>query len=373
MKPGILFCMRYPDDEGFVWKTVARLRDLIAAELTEFDCHIAFPRLTGRSVHRFSHLRPVELDCYQLDQGSRASLRSFVKQHAVGTIVYMSALPSSIDLAFLRGLGLITVNTEEDSFDPDRRDCFARRWAKFVVRRILHRQLHDLHIANSEASGAWLMQYSQIPPARLRVIPNGVDCDYFQPVGACSPGLFDPNRRRIICAGQARPVKRLDTIIRCAARIVDQTEFADVDFLYVGEGEMLCQWRRLVEQLGIASRFHFAGQQADLRPYYQSACLMAHAAEQESFGLVLAEAMASGLPVVAIAAPGPSGIIADNQTGRLVPIGDEAAFAAALESYLRERAMIATHGAAARKRAVERFSIHRQARDTASAIRQVSG
>jgi glycosyltransferase involved in cell wall biosynthesis len=372
MRPGILFCMRYPDDEGFVWKTVARLRDLIAAELTGFDCHIAFPRLTGRSVHQFDHLCPVELDCYRLDRADKARLKGFVEQNRVSTIVYMSALPSTIDLPFLRRLGLTTVNTEEDSFDPARRDSRVRRWAKFVVRRVLQRQLHDLHIANSEAQGAWLMRYSHVPPARLRVVPNGVDCEYFRPVGPKPPDLFDPSRRRVICAGQARPVKRLETIIHCAAGIVAQPEFADVDFVYVGDGEMLAQWRALVADLGIGARFHFAGHQADLRPYYQSASVMVHAAELESFGLVLAEAMACGLPVVACAAPGPRDIIADNQTGRLVPIGDEGALAAALESYLRDRALTEAHGSAARKRAVERFSIHRQARDIAAAIRKVS-
>lgn len=364
--------MRYPDDQGFVWKTVARLRDLIGAELSEFQCHIAFPRLTGRSVHQFDHLRPVELDCYRLNGADKASLKSFVEQNNVGTIVYMSALPSTIDLPFLRKLGLMTVNTEEDSFDPDRRDSLARRWAKFAMRRILKRQLHDLHIANSVAQGAWLMRHSYVPPARLRVVPNGVDCGYFQPVGPKPPDLFDPSRRRVICASQARPVKRLETIIHCAAEIVAKPEFADVDFVYVGDGEMLAQWRALVADLGIGARFHFAGQQADLRPYYQSASVMVHAAELESFGLVLAEAMACGLPVVAYAAPGPQEIIADNQTGRLVPIGDPAAFAAALESYLRDRVLTGAHGSAARKRALEQFSIHRQARDIAAAIREVS-
>lgn len=72
--PNILFCMRYPDDEGFVWKTVAQLRDLVAGQLPDRQCWVAFPALTGRAVHRFEHLQPVELDAYRLNAPDRARL-----------------------------------------------------------------------------------------------------------------------------------------------------------------------------------------------------------------------------------------------------------------------------------------------------------
>jgi glycosyltransferase involved in cell wall biosynthesis len=366
----ILFCMRYPDDEGFVWKTVARLRDMVASMLGERQCFIAFPQLTGRSVHSFAHLQPLELDCYRLNPDDRAALRRLVAQRQIGAIVYMSALPATLDLPFLRSLGLVTINTEEDSFDHNQRDPLAKRLAKFAVRRVLRRQLHDLHIANSPSQGEWLKRYAQIPSQRLTVIPNGVDCSHFVPAAPGQAPVLDPQRRWVICVSQARAEKRVDLILRCAARIADKTEFIDVSFVYVGGGELLEQWRQLAADLGIADRVHFAGQQNDLRPWYQASSLMVHAAQRESFGLVLAEAMACALPVVASAAAGPSEIIADNHTGRLVASDDEAGFGAAMEFYLRNPDLARTHGLAGRERATQRFSIHRQATDIAAAIRK---
>lgn len=363
--------MRYPDDEGFVWKTVARLRDMVAGELPGRRSFIAFPRLTGRSVHRFEHLEPAELDCYRLDAQDRAALRRFVSDRQIGAIVYMSALPATLDLPFLQGLGLLTINTEDDGFDPVRRDP-AHRWlAKFVVRRLLGRQLHDLHIANSRAQGAFLRRFAHVPPRRLLVIPNGVDCGHFTPGPPPRPPLLDPARRWILCVSQARAEKRVDLILRSMARIAAQAEFADVSLAYVGAGDELARWRELAASLGIADRVCFAGHQDNTLPWYRSASIMVHAAERESFGLVIAEAMACALPVVAMAAAGPAEIVADGVTGQLVPMGDEAAFGEAIEGYLRSPERTQAHGEAGRQRAQRHFSIHRQARAIAAALDRV--
>lgn len=363
--------MRYPDDEGFVWKTVARLRDMVAGALTGRRCYIAFPRLTGRSVHQFDHLTPVELDCYRLDGPDREALRKLVSDRQIGAIVYMSALPATLDMSFLRSLGLITINTEEDGFDPLRRDPPHRWLAKFIARRLLRWQLHDLHIANSRSQGAFLRRFAHTPPQRLLVIPNGIDCTHFLPGPVPSPPLLDPARRWIICVSQARPEKRIDLILRSMARIAAQAEFADVSLVYVGAGAELESWRALAASLGIADRVCFAGRQENMLPWYRAASIMVHAARRESFGLVIAEAMACALPVVAMAAAGPSEIIADGETGQLVPIDDEAAFCAAIEAYLRDRERARAHGRAGRQRVKLHFSIHRRARAIATALDEV--
>ncbi len=364
-RPGILFCMRYPDDQGFVWRTVVRVRDRIAAQLKEYESYVAFPELTGNSAHSIAHMQPVAIDCYRLADEDKARLRAFVAEHDIKAIVYMSALPTTLDMAFLHGLNVRTINTEEDSFDHRVRDSLPRQMVKFLVRRVLGRQLHDLHIANSASQGEWLTRYAKIPRARMAIAPNGIDTDHFVP--ATDPR--EDETVHIICAGQARREKRVDVILRCAARICAQPEFADVRFTCVGDGEMLPEWRKLADALGLGARFQFAGAQSDLLPYYQSADLMVHAAERESFGLVLAEAMACGLPVVASAAAGPCEIIVDGETGRLIALDDEDGFARAMEAYLRDPDLRAAHGAAGRTRVLDRFSMDRQVRQMAAAIR----
>lgn len=368
-RKGILFCMRYPDDQGFVWKTIAQIRDATAGALNAFENYIAFPKLTGNPVHIFRHMEPVELDCYMLDPAGKSRLKQFVEEKGVVAIVYMSALASTLDMKFLRSLGVVTINTENDSFDHSQQDSSAKKIAKFIIRRLLHRQIHDLHIANAASQGVWLTSYAQIPKSRVIVIPDGVDCTYYTPrEDERERGCLNPDNRWVICASQSRAEKRVDWIIRAAAQILGQDEFANVRFVYVGDGPFLEQWRDLAKQLGLERRFHFAGAQSDLRPYYRSSSLMVHASERESFGLVLVEAMACGLPLVACAAAGPSEIVVDGKTGKLVGVDDEPSFRHAIEFYLRNPAIANKHGAEGRKRAEQMFSIDRQARDMARAI-----
>ena len=71
---------------------------------------------------------------------------------------------------------------------------------------------------------------------------------------------------------------------------------------------MLAQWKELARNLLPATDYRFFGKQSDLRPFYHAASLFIHGAIRESFGLVLAEAMASGLPVIATRPHGPAEI-----------------------------------------------------------------
>lgn len=367
-KPAILFCMRYPDDQGFVWKTIALTRDLIASHLKTFNCFIAFPVLTGKPAHVFRNMTPVELDCYGTAVGQKKEISRFVKENGVAAIVYMSALPSTLDMKFLRSLGVMTINTENDSFDRSKTDSIFLQSVKFLLRSVGKRGIHDLHIANATSQGEWLRRHAKIPSSHLAVIPNGVDCTYYQPSRKNFFEAPDPEHRRIICVGQARGEKRIEWIIRAAAKVFSQPEFIDVSFVYIGDGPMLTSWVSLANDLRLNERFIFAGKKSDLLGDYQSAFLMVHAAERESFGLAVVEAMACALPVVACRAAGPSETICHGETGTLVDIDDEEGFRLAIERYLRNPDLAKRHGNAGRQRAIEKFSISRQAEDMARVI-----
>lgn len=90
---------------------------------------------------------------------------------------------------------------------------------------------------------------------------------------------------------------------------------------------------------------------------YQAADLFLGTAREEAFGQTTMEAQLCGLPVVAFGAGGIPEIVADGQTGRLVPVEDTRALAAALRSALADPAWRAAAGATARTRAAARFSL----------------
>lgn len=132
---------------------------------------------------------------------------------------------------------------------------------------------------------------------------------------------------------------------------------------------MLDQWKELARSLLSAADCRFFGKQTDLRIFYQAASIFIHGAHKESFGLVLAEAMASGLPVVATQAHGPAGIIQGGNTGYLIERDDWDGFVSSILSYVDNPALRESHGDAGRRRCLERYTCDREATELADLVR----
>lgn len=372
--PSVVFAMRYPDDTGFVWNTIARTRDLAAANLDSVaKSFIAYPKLSGTPAYRVQHLHPVALECYDTSAEALAKLRTFIEENSVRVIVFMSALPSTLDLAFFKRLGVATVNTENDGFDHNQKDPLHTKLMKYILRRILKKQLHDVHLANAEAQFDFLMRYAHVPRARLALVRDAVDHDRFIPghtEEACRMLKLDPGRLWIISVAQARPEKRVDMIIRAVKRVIDARPDKQIGFLFVGDGECISEWKETARDLLFEEQMHFAGRQENLVPYYQAAALMAHASRRESFGLAIVEGMACGLPVVATRSAGPSETIENGKTGVLVDPDDFDGMVNGLLRYVDSAALRIAHGTAGRNRVLEFYGMVRQGQELAGHIQR---
>jgi glycosyltransferase involved in cell wall biosynthesis len=169
-------------------------------------------------------------------------------------------------------------------------------------------------------------------------------------------------RGRIVIGlvGRLQPWKGQDRAINVVGSLV--REGLDVHLMIVG-GDLYNfspgYPERLTEQvrsIGLQDRVTFVGHVDDARPYYGLFDLALNASQGEPFGLVVIEAMAAGLPVVAFAAGGPLEIIEDGVSGFLVPLGDDDAMASALRRLVREQELRLRLGSAARARFEEYFS-----------------
>ena len=112
----------------------------------------------------------------------------------------------------------------------------------------------------------------------------------------------------------------------------------------------------------------FAGRQEDTLPWYRSADLMVHAAERESFGLAVVEAMACALPVVASAAAGPAETIVHGRTGAVIPLHDFDLFERTVLDYVDDPEMTREHGRNARAHVDTAYNVVRYSKEFAEHI-----
>jgi rhamnosyl/mannosyltransferase len=188
---------------------------------------------------------------------------------------------------------------------------------------------------------------------RCAVVPLGVDAQRFIP----PPAPFE-GPPTLLFVGRLRYYKGLDTLLRA------MVELPDVQLKVVGSGPMEMEWRALSASLGVEHRVTFLGEVPDARlpALYRRAHLfvLPANARSEAFGMVLLEAMASGLPCVSTeVGTGTSWVVRDGVTGRVVPPEAPGVLAAAIERLLQDPARLRAMGEAARARVELEFTLPR--------------
>lgn len=184
------------------------------------------------------------------------------------------------------------------------------------------------------------------------VIPNVVDERRFMlRAGANRPASAG---RQLFTLGALVPQKGVDVLLRAFALLPPQP--CPVALHIGGDGPERASLRALAAALGVAERVHFLGAlRPEQTPAHFAACdVFVLASRHETFGVVLAEALMSGKPVVATRCGGPEDVVTA-ANGRLVASEDPAALAAALHAVLNTP--LAFDAQALRADAVARFGL----------------
>jgi glycosyltransferase involved in cell wall biosynthesis len=158
-----------------------------------------------------------------------------------------------------------------------------------------------------------------------------------------------------------RPLKRPDDAVRAVAAMHPQSGRA-VHLALVGgdpapAGAQTRVLLALAEELGAANRIHCIGQVPSAAPWVVAADACLLCSETEGLSNAVIEYMLGGKPVVCTAVGGNTELIAEGETGFLVPVGDVAAITDRLLRLLDNAAVGARLGAAARNRALAEFSV----------------
>lgn len=210
-----------------------------------------------------------------------------------------------------------------------------------VLRRVARRL--NVRIAVSEAAAAFVRE--RIGGA-YDIVPNGVDVARFATATPADLG----DGTKLLFVGRLDERKGFPTAVAAFARLASTRP--DLRLVVVGDGPD----RAAADALdpGIRERLTFLGSVAnrDLPPIHAACDLyLGTSVGGESFGIVLVEALAAGLPVVASDIPGYDEVVRDGIDGLLVPPRDPAALAAAAARVLDDAELSASLAAAGRDRA----------------------
>ena len=234
-----------------------------------------------------------------------------------------------LPLMFLQHSNAVNVGTFHAFSDEQQ----LYRWSRYAL-RAWHRRLHG-RIAVSEAARTFVAPH--FPQRQYRVIPNGIDFRRFAEATPL-PELRD-GKKNVLFVGRKDERKGLRYLLEAFARLLESRR--DLRLIVVGPGQPDPVCASLIESANRhgsdVARLVGTVSDEDLPRYYASADVFCSPATGgESFGIVLLEAMAAGVPVVASNIAGYRDVVSHEGNGLLAPPRDPAAVAAAIARVIEE-------------------------------------
>lgn len=218
--------------------------------------------------------------------------------------------------------------------------------------------LSDLTTFVSESSRRRYMDIKAVSEQKSTVIYNGIDTEEFQK---------DTSQRSLIrkkqdideefvwlAAGRFAHAKDYPTMIQA----FDQLSELDTELWILGKGELESEIKREIEEKNLTEQIKLLGTTDDVASYMNAADGFVLSSHWEGFSLVVAEAMACELPVVATKCGGPEEIIVNEETGYLCEVQDPMALAAVLERLMAQESTERKRmGKRGRQEIVDRFDL----------------
>ena len=260
-------------------------------------------------------------------------LRRYLKDHK-DVDAYVVMLPVTITMMTLvrRATKAKIILSERN--DPENYSDLIKRLMKYSCKRA------DGVVFQTDVVKAWYEPC--LKKTEGRVISNAINPAFIRPA-------YEGEREKVIVgAGRFNTQKNFPLLIRAFARIAEK--FPEYKLVIYGQGGLLESYQSLAEELSLGDRVEFPGYVPDMPERLERAGMFVLSSDFEGMPNALMEAMASGLPCVSTDCGGGGArfLIRNGENGLLVPMGDESALAAAMETVLCDGELAATLGNNAR-------------------------
>lgn len=298
-----------------------------------------------------------------LNVATGLKLARFIRQHEIEIVHAHMARDYPLAALAARRAGAALVLTRHVLFPLNR------------IHRLTLRRTARV-IAVSQAVAAGLRAQKIFDPDRVVLIHNGIDVDRFgkgrEEVTGHQQGT--KKKLRVGMMGHIAPIKGQEDFVRAAAVVINRRD--DVEFIIAGEDKSRAGANRqsvekLIDELHLGQHVRLIGWVEDVARLLPTFDLFVSPSRSEPFGLAIVEAMAAAVPVVATMSEGAQEIIEDNQTGRLIPVGNVEALTQAIDELLSdpvERSRLVNNAGSAVR---QNFSVEKMSSATEQVYREV--
>ncbi|MFN0120050.1 MAG: glycosyltransferase [Blastocatellia bacterium] len=248
-------------------------------------------------------------------------------------------------------------------------------WKSRVVRRVVY-HLADVVFTVSAELREHYCRETGFPPARVRVLSNGIDVTRFdQPEddGAARRELgFGPDDFVVCMVSRLSPTKDFPTLARAFAALRREQE-RPARLLIVGEGSERAWLEGFASEQGLRNDIRLTGERNDIPRLLRAVDAFVLSSHSEGLSGAILEAMCARLPVVASAVGANPELVAEGQTGFLFPAGDQVTLRARL-TWLRDNPEPARQmGLAGRRRAEETYGMENMVRQYSDMYAELAG
>ena len=234
-----------------------------------------------------------------------------------------------------------------------------RTWRQLMTRASHHLDYKALALVDAvQVENSWMERLARSlrPDAdrTVRFAPPGVDAGVFRPRGSRALDATG----YVLCVGRLDdPRKNVGLLLEAYARLVSGLSEPPPQLILAGAGGPDASFWERATALGVRERIRYIAKpnRDELIALYQGAACFALSSAEEGFGMVLIEAMACGVPVVATRCGGPEGIVTDGEDGFLVPLDDAKAMADRLRQLLTDGELNRRMGQCARQTIERRY------------------
>lgn len=240
--------------------------------------------------------------------GAIWKIRQFVKSQHIDTLIVVDSISCIFTVPALYGLEVKHICWEHFHFKNNNGVNF-RVWGRKLAAKYCD---YVVTLTNKDM-GFWENGIKKIK-AKIINIPNPTP--YINTFN--EPSL---NYKIVLSVGRLTNVKGYDLLIKAWKKVCDLNQ--DWELYIVGSGEEKQKLQILATQLGIIDRIRFTGQTSDVTSFYEKSSIFCLSSRNEGLPMVLLEAQAYGLPIVAFDCDtGPSEIVIHKKNGFLVPNGN---------------------------------------------------